>query len=81
MNSIYSSKTENSEIPRLLLSAKDAARAMAVCPRTLWSLSKPRGPIKVVRLGKRTLYSVDELKSYVRQQTEGQQQVEHEVKA
>ena len=53
---------------KLLLSSTEAAKALSVCPRTLWSLTKPRGPIPVVRIGTRTLYPVDGLRVWIANQ-------------
>ena len=53
---------------KLLLSLTEAAKALSVCPRTLWSLTKPRGPIPVVRIGTRTLYPVDGLRVWIANQ-------------
>jgi excisionase family DNA binding protein len=49
----------------LLLTPRDAARALAVSPRTLWALTAPRGPIPAVRIGRAVRYSTDALHSYV----------------
>jgi excisionase family DNA binding protein len=58
--------------PRLLLTARDAARALAVSERTLWGLTSPRGPIRSVRVGERSVrYSVDDLREWIAQQTGG----------
>ena len=48
-------------IPKLLLSAKEAAAALAICEKTLWSYTAPRGAIPAVRIGKRCLYDVRDL--------------------
>jgi hypothetical protein len=49
----------------LLLTALDAARAMAVSPRTLWTLTAPRGPIPVVRIGRAVRYDLESLRRYI----------------
>jgi len=51
--------------PKLLLGVRDAAKALSVCERTLFSLTAPRGPIPAVRLGTRVLYSVVSLQSWI----------------
>jgi predicted DNA-binding transcriptional regulator AlpA len=55
---------------RLLISAKDAAAALSVSERTLFSLTAPRGPIPVTRLpGVRSVrYSVDALRDWIASQ-------------
>jgi hypothetical protein len=46
---------------RLLLSAREAAAALSICEKTLWSITRPRGDLPCVRIGRRVLYSVVEL--------------------
>jgi hypothetical protein len=44
---------------QLLVNAREAARMLSISEKTLWSLSQPRGPIPVVRVGMRSVrYSV-----------------------
>ena len=62
--------------PRLLLTAKDAAAALAIAPRTLWELTH-RGEIPVLRLpgrGKaRTIrYALVDLESWIARTRDGQ---------
>lgn len=45
-------QTNNGATPRLLLTAREAATSLAISERTLYSISDPRGPLPVVRLGK-----------------------------
>jgi hypothetical protein len=56
-------------VPRLLLTSREAAAALSISERTLWSLSAPRGPIPVVRpQGRRAVrYSVASLQAYISQ--------------
>ncbi len=54
--------------PKLLLSARDAAAALSVCERTLFSLTQPRGPIPSIRLGTRVLYPVATLQKWIDEQ-------------
>ena len=55
--------------PRLLLTPRDAARALSISERTLWALSQPRGPIPVVHVGARSIrYSVSDLEAWVAEQ-------------
>lgn len=59
---------QSKNAPKLLLSAREAARALSVCERTLWSLTQPRGPIPSIRLGARVLYPVAALQSWINSQ-------------
>lgn len=58
------------EPPRLLLTAREAADALSVCEKSLWSLTAPRGPIKCVRLGRSVRYSVTTLQEFIAQQSQ-----------
>jgi len=46
------------EVTPLALSARQAARALSLSERSLWSATQPRGPIPSVKLGTRVLYPV-----------------------
>lgn len=54
------------EPPTLLLTARDAAKALAISEKTLWTLTTPRGPIPAIRVGERSLrYSVVALAKWI----------------
>ncbi len=55
---------------RLLIPIREAARALSISERTLWGLTRPRGPIPCVRLGGRVLYSPDALRKWIAEQQE-----------
>ena len=58
--------------PALLLTPRDAARTLAICERTLWERTQPRGPIPVVRIGRAVRYAVADLETWIeRQKVEG----------
>jgi excisionase family DNA binding protein len=48
----------------LLLTAREAAHALAISERTLWGLTQ-RGEVQVVRIGRSVRYAVAELERYV----------------
>lgn len=50
----------------LLLPARDAARALGISPRLLWTYSRGLDPIPTVRIGRRVLYPLDGLRKWVR---------------
>lgn len=52
---------------RLALRPKEAAKALGIGERLLWSLTN-RGLIPHLRLGKAILYPVDELRRYLAEQ-------------
>ena len=50
-------------MPPLLLTPRQAAKALAICEKTLWSLTK-RGELPVVWIGRAKRYSVDVLRVF-----------------
>ena len=60
-----SSTTTRAATPRLLLDAREAAAALSISTRSLWSITHPRGPVPVVRIGSRVLYSVADLQAAI----------------
>ena len=58
---------ETNATPRLALRPKDAARALGIGTRKLWSLTN-QGLIPHVRFGKAVLYPVDELRRWLSEQ-------------
>ncbi len=50
---------------RLLVGVREAAYLLGISPRHVWSLTAPRGPLPVVRLGKRALYDPRDLEAFV----------------
>lgn len=62
---------------RNLISPREAAYQLGgISVRTLWNLSAPRGPIPVVRLGRRVFYRPEDLEAFVRKAAEQQQRAE-----
>ena len=51
---------------KLLLSARDAAAALSISEKTLWSTTEPRGDLPCVRIGRRVLYSVDDVRAWIK---------------
>lgn len=56
------------EVPKLALSAREAAEALSVSERQLWALTRD-GVIPAVRLGGRVVYPVAVLQRWLEQQT------------
>lgn len=50
---------------RLLLTAKEAAAFLSIGGRLLWSMSAPRGPIPIVRIGRSIRYASTDLEAFV----------------
>lgn len=58
-------------LQRLLLSPREAAYQLGgISLRHLWNLTQPRGPIPVVKLGRRTFYRPQDLETFARQAAE-----------
>jgi excisionase family DNA binding protein len=53
------------EVPRLLLTPKEAARALGLCEKTLWCLTDPRGAIRCVRIGRAVRYDPRDLSAWI----------------
>ena len=56
--------------PRLALRPREAARALGISPRLLWTLSN-RGEVPCVRIGRAVVYSIDGLREWLARRTEG----------
>ena len=54
---------------RLLLSPREAAKALSVCEKTLWTLSQ-KGEVPVIRIGRAVRYPVDGLREWIQKQSE-----------
>ncbi len=58
--------TNGNGAPTLLLTTREAAKALAVSEKTLWNLTTPRGTIPAIRVGERSLrYSVRALDEWI----------------
>lgn len=58
-------------VPKLLLTSREAARALSISQRTLWSLTAPRGPIPAVHLSRSVRYSEATLRRWIADQEVG----------
>lgn len=63
-------RSEALPVPRLLLSVRDAASALAVSERSLWQYTRPRGSIPSVKIGGRVLYDPRDLTAWIDAQKE-----------
>lgn len=52
---------------KLLLTPREAAKALSICEKTLWSLSK-RGELPAVRIGRAVRYDVADLQVFIDRQ-------------
>ena len=52
-------------IEPILMTAREAARALTVCEKTLWTLTQPRGKIPAVRIGKAVRYRMEDLQAWI----------------
>ena len=62
-------KTESLSFEPLVIDVTTAAKLLNVCPRTVRNLTK-RGELPSVRIAGRVLYRPEDLKEFVRQQTQ-----------
>lgn len=60
-------KQDKREQVRLLLSPREAAKALSVCERTLYGLTKA-GKLPVIRIGRAVRYSLDDLRVWIENQ-------------
>ena len=67
-NSFIGTPREHNLRP-LLLSPREAAKALSICERTLFSLTKA-GEIRAVRIGRCVRYSLDELQAWIERASE-----------
>jgi len=60
---------DGTPVPRLLLTAREAAAVLSISERTLWTYTAPRGPIPAVRPGggRAVRYSISSLQAYLAQ--------------
>jgi excisionase family DNA binding protein len=52
------------QVVRLLLNSKEAAQALSISPRTLWTLTKT-GQIAYVQSGRSVRYDVEDLQKWI----------------
>lgn len=56
----------------LLIDLRGAAKLLGgVSTKTVWKLTHPRGPLPVVRIGRRTMYEVAKLAEFAASQRQG----------
>jgi len=56
-------------LPKLLLTAREAAALLSISERTLWGISQPRGSLPVVRISKAAVrYDRRALERWINQQ-------------
>lgn len=61
--------TDRLQLPPLLIGAREAARALGICQKALWPLTKRRD-VPCVRLGRRVLYDPADLRDWIQRQKE-----------
>lgn len=53
---------------RLLLRPREAASALGICEKTLWSITAPRGDLACVRIGRSVRYDPLDLRAWIDRQ-------------
>lgn len=67
---MQTTNTQRIETTKLTLSAKEAAKAIGISPRLLWTLTD-KGDVPHVRIGRRIVYPVAAIKEWMNAQTKG----------
>jgi hypothetical protein len=61
---------ESSSSTKLAVAPREAARALCISEKTLWSLTKPRGPIPAAKIGRLVRYDLADLQVFLDAQKE-----------
>jgi len=56
----------NSAVAHGLMDVEEVAKYLGVCERSVWERTSPRGPLVSVKLGRRVLYTHEDVQEYVR---------------
>jgi excisionase family DNA binding protein len=51
-------------MPKLLLTPREAAKALSLCEKTLWTLTR-RGELPAVRIGRAVRYDLADLRAFI----------------
>ena len=62
---------QSAEVQKSLLTAPEAAKRLAICQKSLWSITHPRGPLCCVRIGRSVRYSEQDIDAFVAAQRSG----------
>jgi excisionase family DNA binding protein len=62
--------TPKSPVPVILVDAREASRLLAICPRTLWQLTRS-GVVPSIRIGRSVRYRVADLESWTLNRSKG----------
>jgi len=60
--------SETPNVPSLVLTPREAARALRLSERGLWNLTHPRGSIPCVHLGRSVRYDTESLRRWIADQ-------------
>lgn len=58
--------------PDRLSNARETAAILGISERTLWKLTRPRGPIPCIRLGSCIRYSARQVDEWIQSQSQGE---------
>jgi len=56
--------TDTAPMEPLLMSARDTARALSICEKTLWALTRD-GKLPCVRIGRAVRYDVQDVRRFI----------------
>lgn len=60
----YASNASSNEAAPLLLSPREAAKALSICEKTLWTITQ-KGEIPVIKIGRLVRYPLEGLKTWI----------------
>ena len=72
MRTMYNND-ETPAVPRLALRPREAAIALGVSEKTLWSITTPNGSLPCIRVGSRVLYAPHQLRRWLNRELTRQQ--------
>ncbi len=57
--------SDNGDFRPLALCPRDAARALSISEKSLWNLTKPRGPLPAAKIGRLVRYDLRDLLAFL----------------
>jgi excisionase family DNA binding protein len=68
---MIANNSRTNEVSVLLLTSREAAAALAISEKKLWSITAPRGELPAVRIGRSVRYSLTALQAWIEDQQIG----------
>lgn len=64
-------KSSSTLCPQLLYDIQETAKTLSICEKSVWNQTYPRGPLRSVKIGKRVLYHIDDIRLFIEQMKKG----------